>query len=198
MTEWVCRWNPFWIPSGDTFQKAYLEEWERVNDEQSHAPCEGKPHRISRTTESDRLQTAREDEWNTTRELPCDAPSLPKSLWQAFGESNAPSWEHIGTQESAVFWEPLGAPLLQKNRVRTFIHPRQFGICPKRLSLPYPDEEILSGYEEDVSSTRDCFFGMGENGPEITLWRHTVDAEGANPAFREALARKHSPAKNVI
>ena len=30
MTEWVCRWKRLWIPSGDTFQKAYLEEWERV------------------------------------------------------------------------------------------------------------------------------------------------------------------------
>ena len=38
MTEWVGRWKPFWVPSGDTFKKAYLEEWERVNDEQSHVP----------------------------------------------------------------------------------------------------------------------------------------------------------------
>ena len=26
MTEWVCRWRPFWVPRGDTFQKTYLEE----------------------------------------------------------------------------------------------------------------------------------------------------------------------------
>ena len=42
MTEWVCRWKPFWIPSGDTFQKAYLEEWEHFNDEQSHVVGEDK------------------------------------------------------------------------------------------------------------------------------------------------------------
>ena len=34
MTEWICRWKPFWIPIGDTFQKAYLEEWQRVDDGQ--------------------------------------------------------------------------------------------------------------------------------------------------------------------
>ena len=26
MTEWICRWNPLWIPTGDTFQKTFLEE----------------------------------------------------------------------------------------------------------------------------------------------------------------------------
>ena len=59
-------------------------------------------------------------------------------------------------------WEPLGAPLPPKTPVsRNFIHPKQFGIFPKRLSLPYPDEEILSGYEEDVSSIWDGFFQHG-------------------------------------
>ena len=32
MAEWICRWKPFWIPFGDTFQKAYLEEWQLVDD----------------------------------------------------------------------------------------------------------------------------------------------------------------------
>ena len=55
MTEWVCRWRPFWIPSGDTFQKASLEEWQRVNDEQSHVPGEDTPdlqnNRIGKATD---------------------------------------------------------------------------------------------------------------------------------------------------
>ena len=53
--------------------------------------------------------------------------------------------------------EALGAPLLPKNRVRKFIQPKQFGPFFNRLSLPYPDEEILFAYEEDVSSIRDGF-----------------------------------------
>ena len=32
MTEWICRWKPFWFPTVDTFQKAYLEEWQLVDD----------------------------------------------------------------------------------------------------------------------------------------------------------------------
>ena len=24
---WVCQWKAFWIPVGESFQKAYLEEW---------------------------------------------------------------------------------------------------------------------------------------------------------------------------
>ena len=33
MTSWVCQWKQFWSPVGDTFHKAYLEEWQRVDGE---------------------------------------------------------------------------------------------------------------------------------------------------------------------
>ena len=94
-------------------------------------------------------------------------------------------WKHTETRESAVFWEPLGAPVPPKTRVRNFAHPVQFGIFPKRLSLLYPDEEILSGYEEDVLSIRDGFSAWVKADPETILRRHFVNAESANPAFRE-------------
>ena len=42
-------------------------------------------------------------------------------------------------------------------RARHFIHLRQFGTFPKKLVVPYLYEELLSGYEEDVSSIRDGF-----------------------------------------
>ena len=132
-------------------------------------------------SESERVQTAQEDERATAREPPRDGPSLPKSSWQAFGESDAPSWKHTGTQESAVSWEPLGPQLLPKTRVRHFVHPKPFGIFPKRLPLPYPDEEILSRYEEDVSSIREGFSAWVETDPETILRRHIVDARGVNP-----------------
>ena len=32
VAEWICWWKPFWIPTVDTFQKAYLEEWQLVDD----------------------------------------------------------------------------------------------------------------------------------------------------------------------
>ena len=43
------------------------------------------------------------------------------------------------------------------SRVRDAIHPVQFGIFPNRLLLPHPDDEMLSGSEEDVSSIRDGY-----------------------------------------
>ena len=78
-------------------------------------------------------------------------------------------WKHTETEESAVFWEPLGATLLTKTRVRNFIHPVQFGIFPKRLSLQYLDAEILSGYEEDLASIRDGFSAWVKSDPETIL-----------------------------
>ena len=38
MTSWICQWKPFWIPVGDSFQKAYLEEWVRVGAVPSEEP----------------------------------------------------------------------------------------------------------------------------------------------------------------
>ena len=162
MTKWVCKWKPFWVPRGDTFQKAYLEKWEEEDDDQSDINGEESKnsHRsrsVSRTTAPENLHAVTDDGWSATREIPAPSgcPSLPQSSWQPFGDTNEPAklWTHIETQESAVFWEPLGAPVPQKIRVRNFVHPLQFDIFPKRLSFPYPDAEILSGYEEGVSST---------------------------------------------
>ena len=31
----VCQWEPYWIPIGESFQKAYLEEWIHMGDDSS-------------------------------------------------------------------------------------------------------------------------------------------------------------------
>ena len=69
---------------------------------------------------------------------------------------------------------------------------------PKRVTLPCPHEEILSGYEEDVSPIRDSFSAWLKTDPEITLTRYIVDAKCANPAFREEPAREPlHPSKGI-
>ena len=173
-------------------QKAYLKEWEHENDERSHVLGDDKAHPISRTTGSTKLQTAGKDEWNTTRQPPCDVPSLPKSSRQAVGESDAPSWKHTGTHETLYFGNHWAYHCFLKNFVCNFIHTKQFGLLPKSLILLYPDEEILSRHEEDVSSIRDGFSAWVTTDRESTLRRHIVDVKGANAAFREAPASKHS------
>ena len=73
----------------------------------------------------------------------------------------------------------------------TFFHPKQHGSFPDRLKLPYPDEEILSGYEEDVSSIRDGFTPWVKAEFKTVLERRTVDLRKVHAEFREASPRRH-------
>ena len=81
MTSWICQWKPFWIPVGDSFQKAYLEEWVRVGAVPSEGPSSA-------------------DQGDVLLETPSVskiAPSLP--------------WESANPLEKACFWERTEAPL---------------------------------------------------------------------------------------
>ena len=46
-------------------------------------------------------------------------------------------------------------PTLLEQVLPEVVHPVQGVIVPIRIALPRPDDEILSGYDEDVSSIRD-------------------------------------------
>ena len=127
---------------------------------------------FSRTTASERLQTVEDDGRSATREF-----------------TTSSSWLYL----SAAIVMAIGCTSATENPCSHNFHPAQFGILPKRLSLQYPDAEILSGYEEDVSSIRDGFSAWVKSDPEAILHRHIVDAKGADPAFREAPLRKHAP-----
>ena len=78
-----------------------------------------------------------------------------------------------------------------KKRVCNYVHPKQHSPFPNRLRLPYPDEEILSGHEKDVSFIRDGFTSWVKADFETILERHAVDIKKAHAEFREASARKH-------
>ena len=75
----------------------------------------------------------------TKHKLPEDAPSAPRSSWQAGGEHDTPTWKLSGTQGTASF-----SPRPQCN----FIHAKQLSPFPERLKLPCSSEEILSGYKD--------------------------------------------------
>ena len=112
---------------------------------------------------------------------------------EAGGTFDVSSWKFKGTERSTLPWGSLWAQPPSKARARQFVHPRQVGTFPKRLALPYPSDEILSGHEEDVSSIRDGFTAWVKTDPETVLRRHVVDAKGFYPAYREAAARRHEP-----
>ena len=77
-----------------------------------------------------------------------------------------------------------------KARVQ-FIHPKKLSPFPERLKLPYPDEEILSGYEEDVSFIQDGFTTWVQADFNTILERHVVDVREALAEYREASVRRH-------
>ena len=89
--------KPFWVPRGDTLQKAYLEEWEQVDDDQGYIRGEESKNRhrscsIPRTTTSESLHTVKDDVWSATRELPAPrgCTYLPQSSWEPFRGSVFP------------------------------------------------------------------------------------------------------------
>ena len=119
-------------------------------------------------------------------EQPLNTSSAPKSSWQAVGEPDAPTCKLSGTQGTSAFWKNWRHHCLSRKRVCNFTHPKQHSPFPERLKLPYPDEEILSGYEEEVSITRDGFTTWVKADFNTILERHAVDFRKALAEFREA------------
>ena len=96
-----------------------------------------------------------------------------------------------GIQGTASFWERTEAPLPPPRPGCNFIHPKQLSPFPERLELPFPSEEILSGYEDVVSSRQDQYTTWVKTDPDVTSERHMVDVQKAVAEFREASARRH-------
>ena len=101
---------------------------------------------------------------------------------------NKPTEPQEGTPEVI---EPPGTPAPVEIQAADAIHLVQFGIFPKRLTLPYPDDEILSGYEEDALSIRDRYPACVKEVPDAILKHHLISVNHANPVFREAQDRRH-------
>ena len=95
MAEWTCRWKPFWIPIGDTFQKAFLEEWQLVDDGSKRDPAEDNLQASPNTTESAKSLGSGSNDVTSKQEKPWGTSSAPKSSWQAVGEPDAPVWEAL-------------------------------------------------------------------------------------------------------
>ena len=102
MAEWICRWKPFWIPIGDTFQEAYLEEWQLVDDGSKRDPVEDSAQTIPCASDSSKLWKAENRDCALKFEQPLDTSSAPKSSWQAVGEPDGPTWMLSGTQGTSA------------------------------------------------------------------------------------------------
>ena len=91
-------------------------------------------------------------------------------------------WEPTRPHDKAYFQDRNEAPLPPLRPRCNFIHPRQFSPSPERLKFPFSSDEILSGYEDTVSSGTDQFHD--------TLVHHMVDVQKATADFREASERR--------
>ena len=72
------------------------------------------------------------------------------------------------------------------------IHPQQLSPFPERLELPFSSDDILSGYEDLVSSGSDHFTLWGKMSPHEILAEHVVDIHKVVADFRDAFERKQS------
>ena len=78
-----------------------------------------------------------------------------------------------------ILRERTEAPLPPPRPRRKFIHPKELSPFRERLELPFPSEEILSGYEDVVSSGTDQFTTWVKTDPDVTLVRHVVVVQKA-------------------
>ena len=94
--------------------------------------------------------------------------------------------------DKAYFGERIEAPLppLRPRPICDFIHPRQLSPFLELLELPFPNNEILFGYEEIDSSGTDHFAAWVKMSEHEILVQHIVDIHKTTAEFREASERK--------
>ena len=172
MPSWVCQWKPFWIPFGESFKKAFLEECVFIGDDSSDE------QRVSDFLVL--IHSTGNTDYTRDVHPPTPRPARqPDSL----------PWESTRPQDKAYFLERIEAHCL-------LYHPRQLHppkaaqSLPERLELPFSSDEILSGYEDIVSSGTDHFTAWVKMDPREVLVHHMVDVQKATADFREASERR--------
>ena len=166
MTGSVCPWKPFWIPVGDTFQKAYLEEWQRVDDGFIRDPGENSIKTVPCAVDSMRQRRAKNSDCDIKYEQPLDAPSAPRSSWQAVGQPDAPTWKLSGTQvlqpsgkirRRHCLYLRVGAVLSIQNSSVPFLNvwncriPTERSYQAMRKTFPSFGSVLLRGYKQTLT-----------------------------------------------
>ena len=181
MTSWVCQWKLFWIPVGDTLQKAYLEEWQRVDDGSTCDLGEYSTRAVPCVADSRRQQRAENSDCMPLMyEQPLVAPSAHRdphgkqlgNLMRLHG--NSPEPRALRKSEALL---PL------RKSVRNFVHPKQLSPFPERLELRFQTERSFEAPKTFLSYV--TFYLVCD-----ILERHMVDVRKAFAEFREASVRR--------
>ena len=109
------------------------------------------------------------------------------------GQPDSLPWEPTRPQDKAYIGKRIEAPLppLRPRPKCNFIHASTTTqSSPERLELPFPNDEILCGYEDRVSSGTDHFTAWVMVSPHEVLVQYMVDIQRATADFREASERR--------
>ena len=115
------RWQPCWILIGETFRKAYLEDWQLSKDGQNYNPVEDSAQTVPCASDSGKLRRTENS----------DVPSSVGSLGTPHRHQNlrGKQLENLArllgrspeTEDTSAFWEKSEAPLPhQKTRVQLY------------------------------------------------------------------------------
>ena len=80
MSGWSCQWKPLWIPVGNNFQKAYVEEWLHVGDDSTGGPEENSIKALLAANVSTMVRSSKNKDCTVKHEQPLDAPSAPRPM----------------------------------------------------------------------------------------------------------------------
>ena len=112
--------NHFWIPVGDNFQKAYL-------DDSTSDPGKNSIKAVPAANVSTMVHSSENQNCTVKHKQPMGAPSAPRPM----GQPGAPTWEL--SQGTASLWEETEAPLPLQKRRCNLNHPKQLSPFPERL-----------------------------------------------------------------
>ena len=170
MSGWVCQWKPFQIPVGDSFKKAFVEEWVFISDEPSDGQNIMDVPLLHSTDHSDCIPgTARISKQCDFS--PCE-PTKP--------------------QDKAYFWERIETPLPPCGHgpnATSYIHDSSVPF-PNAWSCDFSSDEILLDYEDIVSSGTEQFTVWVKLSPHEVLTQHMVDTQRATADFSETSERR--------
>ena len=120
---------------------------------------------------------------------PLGLSSTPQSSWQTYTEPVTPDNPWVFRPHVPG---PPDEPLTLKPYVPRILHNIHCGTPPRRPQLHRSDSEILTHFDEDISSIRDGYTAWVVSDAAATRNCHIVNksARGIAPAFRKASEKK--------
>ena len=201
MTEWICRW----IPSGDAFQKAHLEEWQRVGDGQKRDLGEDNLQTSTSTTGICEAFEVREQRRHFQVGATLGHTVITKIFVASSWRTRRANLEALGNPGYRGLLEISGAPLLHpKTRVQ-ICSPKAAWSLSRSSEIPVPRRGfVVRSRGRRLMHTR-WFYCVGEsrisklfwNGARSTLERLTQNSAKHLPENMIRLIKSYHFGNNV-